>query len=44
MVDSSMDVHTSANDAFFDELGKGAWILLDILPCRPFGSKGFEKV
>jgi hypothetical protein len=34
----------NANDAFFDYLENGEWILWQILPVRVFGTKGFEQL
>jgi hypothetical protein len=34
----------NANDAFFDRLESGDWVLETILPVRVFGTKGYERM
>lgn len=34
----------NANDGFFDYIESGEWVLLQILPVKPFGDKGYEKL
>jgi hypothetical protein len=34
----------NADDAFFDLVEPGDWILVQVLPIKSFGSKGFEKL
>jgi hypothetical protein len=34
----------NGNDALFDQLENGEWVLLRVLEVKPFGSKGYEQL
>lgn len=34
----------NADDAFFDLVGSGDWVLVKVMPVQSFGDKGFEKL